>query len=117
MYVTLSGTRDGDNASYVYVTSDFGRSWIAIGNNLPAEPVNAIAEDPQANGVLFVGTDLGVYASTDSGANWFSLGHNLPTAPVVDLAVHEHYNALVAVTHGLSAFLLEIGSVRDAVER
>ena len=117
VYVTLSGVRDDDYASYVYVTHDFGRTWEAIASNLPDEPVNAIVEDPGAAGVLFVGTDLGVYASTNAGANWVSLGHNLPTAPVVDLAVQARDDALVAVTHGLSAFLLPIGSVRNVVGR
>ncbi len=115
VYVTLSGVRDDDYASYVYVTHDFGRTWEAIGGNLPDEPVNAIAEDPRAESVLFVGTDLGVFASVDAGAHWASLGRDLPTAPVVDLAVQERDDVLVAVTHGLSAFLLAIGSVRDAV--
>ena len=117
VYVALSGIRDGDIASYVYVTHDFGETWEALGSNLPDEPVNAIAEDPQAEDVLFVGSDLGVYASTDAGARWVFLGRDLPTAPVVDLAVHDRGDALVAVTHGLSAFLLPIGSVRDAVGR
>jgi ligand-binding sensor domain-containing protein len=112
------GTSPGDGrelsyASYVYVTHDFGRTWEAIAGNLPDEPVNAIVEDPGAAGVLFVGTDLGVYASTNAGANWVSLGHNLPTAPVVDLAVQARDDTLVAVTYGLSAFLLPIGSVRN----
>jgi photosystem II stability/assembly factor-like uncharacterized protein len=114
VYVTLSGTRDGDIASYVYVTSDFGETWNAIGSTLPHEPVNSIAEDPMAENVLFVGTDLGVFASTDSGFSWVTLGHDLPTAPVVDLAVDRRGKALVAVTHGLSAFLIEIGSVRNS---
>jgi hypothetical protein len=75
----------------------------------------AIAEDPKADGVIFVGTDLGVFASADSGATWVSLDYSLPTVPVVDLAVHERDDTLVAVTHGLSAFHLAIDSVRAAV--
>ena len=57
----------------------------------------------------------GVYASLDSGAEWVSLCTNLPTAAVVDLAVHAREPALVAVTHGLSAFLLDIGPLREAL--
>ena len=79
--------------------------------------MNAIAEDPEDERVLFAGTDLGVFASTDSGASWVSLGHNLPTAPVVDMAVDEQGEALVVVTHGLGAFLIEIASLRKAVGR
>jgi photosystem II stability/assembly factor-like uncharacterized protein len=113
VYVTLSGVRDDDDTSYVYVTHDFGRTWEAISGNLPGEPVNTIAEDPITDDLLFVGTDLGVYASTNGGVDWVSLSSTLPTAPVVDLAVHGRSGKLVAVTHGLSAFLLPIGSIRD----
>lgn len=59
VYVTLSGTRDGDIAPYVYVTPDFGETWKAIESGIPSEPVNALAEDPRDDRVLFVGTDLG----------------------------------------------------------
>jgi len=45
---------------------------------------------------------------------WNSLCLTLPTAPVVDLAVHERDGALVAATHGLSIFLLEIDTIRAA---
>ena len=112
VYVTLSGRNKGDFASYVYVTRDFGRTWESIANNLPAEPTNAIAEDPKAENILFVGTDLGVYVSVSSGDNWESLCHTLPTAPVVDLAVQGRDAALVAATHGLSMFLLDFDEIR-----
>ena len=112
VYVTLSGRGKGDFASYVYVTRDFGRTWESIANNLPAEPANAIAEDPKAGNILFVGTDLGVYVSVTSGEVWESLCHTLPTAPVVDLAVQGRDAALVAATHGLSMFLLDFDEIR-----
>ena len=63
---------------------------------------------------LYLGTDLGVFASTDGGASWATLGAGLPTCPVVDLAVHPASARLVAVTHGLSAFALEVGEVSDS---
>ncbi len=112
MFVALSGKRQHDCASYVFVTTDFGKSWKSISSNLPHEPVNAVAEDPAAKGLLFVGTDLGVYASTDSGRRWISLCSSLPTAPVVDIAVHGRDGKLVAATHGLSIFLLDISPIR-----
>ncbi len=117
VYVVLSGKSDNDSASYVFVTTDFGESWDSIAGNLPHESVNALAEDPKTKDLLFVGTDLGVYASTNAGKNWESLCSTLPTAPVVDLAVHGRDGALVAATHGLSLFLLEIDPIRSAVRK
>jgi len=111
-YVVLSGAGDHDCSSYVFVSNDFGATWTSIARNLPDESVNTLAEDPQNEGLLFVGTDLGVYASLICGERWESLCHTLPTAPVVDLAVHARDDALVAATHGLSIFLLEIDTIR-----
>lgn len=115
VYVALSGAARGDRSAYVFRTGDDGASWRSLAPGLPAEPVNAIAEDPLHPEILFVGTDLGVYVSIDAGASWSSLCSTLPTAPVVDLAVQGRAGALVAVTHGLSAFLLEIGPIRNAL--
>ena len=112
VYVVLSGKPDDDSASYVFVTNDFGKTWKSIAGNLPHESVNAIAEDPATADLLFVGTDLGVYVSTNAGERWESLCATLPTAPVVDVAVHGRDAALVAATHGLSVFLLDVEPIR-----
>lgn len=114
LYVTLSGASGGDRKPYVYRSGDFGSSWESLAGNLPSEPVTALAEDPDNRNVLYLGTDLGVFASTDGGASWAPLGGGLPTCPVVDLAVHPASATLVAVTHGLSAFALDVASVSDA---
>lgn len=116
VYVAMSGQSGRDTASYLYVTRDYGQSWESIASNLPHESVNAIAEDPATEGLLFAGTDLGVYVSTNSGGHWESLCETLPTAPVVDLAVHGRDGALVAATHGLSIFLLEIEAIRRTMQ-
>jgi len=113
VYVVLSGKPDHDCASYVFVSEDFGKTWKSIASNLPNESVNALAEDPQTKDLLFVGTDLGVYVSTNAGKRWESLCGTLPTAPVVDVAVHGRDGALVAATHGLSLFLLDISPIRS----
>jgi photosystem II stability/assembly factor-like uncharacterized protein len=113
VYVVLSGKNDHDCAAYVFVTHDFGKTWTSIAGNLPDESVNTLVEDPKTPGLIFVGTDLGVYASLNAGETWASLCHTLPTAPVVDLAVQARDAALVAATHGLSLFLLDITEIRS----
>ncbi|MGK0219334.1 MAG: photosystem II stability/assembly factor-like uncharacterized protein, partial [Planctomycetota bacterium] len=114
LYVCLSGAGSGDRRPLVYVSEDFGKSWRSLGAGLPAEPVNVLVEDPAREGLLYVGTELGVYASTDAGASWSSLSAGLPTAPVMDMAVHHTLPVLVVVTHGLSAFACELGALRAA---
>ncbi|SMP79045.1 Sortilin, neurotensin receptor 3 [Neorhodopirellula lusitana] len=116
VYVAMSSSSDDNPASIVYVTYDFGKTWKSIASNLPHEPVYSIAEDPKTAGLLFAGTELGVYVTLDSGITWESLCATLPPAPVFDLAVHGRDGALVAATHGLSIFLLEIDEIRRAAE-
>ena len=112
LYVCLSGQREDDQGLHLYRSEDFGESWTFLGQGLPNAPVNVIVEDPLTEGLLFIGSDLGVYASRDAGESWSSLSGGFPTAPVVDLALHADSATLVAVTHGLGAFSLDVSSLR-----
>jgi photosystem II stability/assembly factor-like uncharacterized protein len=106
--VCLSGADGGDHRPHVFRSEDFGRSWTSIGDGLPAAGVNVLLEDPQIEGLIYAGTDLGVYVSRDDGATWESISRGMPTAPVLDLGLHDGTSTLVAVTHGLSAFALDV---------
>ena len=108
-----SGASSGDWQSYLHRSNDHGKSWTSIQGDLPAEPCNALAEDPRDPNVLYVGTDLGLWFTRDGGERWFPLGSALPTCPVLDLEVHAPTNTLVIVTHGLSAFALDVGALVD----
>lgn len=114
VYVVLSG-RSGDVQPYLMVTEDFGKTWNSISGNLPAETTYAIAEDAESSELLFVGTGLGAYVSLNRGQDWNSLCHTLPTAAVVDIEVQSRDGAVVAATHGLSLFLLDIAPIRQAI--
>jgi photosystem II stability/assembly factor-like uncharacterized protein len=111
LHVCLAGRRSGDHRPLVFRSDDFGATWRSIAGGLPMAPVEVLLEDPRRDGILYVGSDLGVYASTDGGATWSSLSRGLPTAPVVDLAVDAGTATLVAVTHGLGAFALDVSKV------
>ena len=114
VYVSMTGFREDDFATYLYRSTDYGETWASIAANLPAESVNVIREDPRTAEVLYVGTDLGVYVSTDRGASWQSLCASLPTTPVHDLAVHSREHELVIATHGRSVFLLDVKEIVDS---
>lgn len=111
VYVTLSGMGDDDFAPYVFKSLDSGKTWNSISRGLPLETVHVIREDPRVAGRLYLGTDLGVYTSPDDGLTWHSLHANLPTAAVYDLCVHPREPELIAGTHGLSVFVLDISSL------
>lgn len=117
VYVSMTGYRYDEFATYLYVSRDYGATWLSIAGNLPAEPVNVVAEDPAARAVLYVGTDTGVFASVDAGATWLSLCAKLPTTPVYDLVVHPRDGELVIGTHGRSVFVADVAGVRAHASR
>ncbi len=111
VFVCLSNAGGGDRRPYLYRSDDYGKSWESLAGGLPVEPVNVVLEDPTQPGILYLGTDLGVYVSIDDGATWLSLCRGLPTAPVEDLGLNPEEATLVVVTHGLSAFALDVSSI------
>ncbi|MGE5343990.1 MAG: VPS10 domain-containing protein [Candidatus Omnitrophota bacterium] len=114
IYLSLTGYREDDFRTYVYVSENYGKTWRAIQGNLPEEePVNVIREDPVNENVLYLGTDLGIYVSLDRGTTWHALKNNLPTNAVYDLRVHPTKKELIIGTHGRGVFLLPI----DHIER
>ena len=113
VYLTQHGRFDDDFAPYVWVSRDFGRTWIDISKGLPLGPVNVIREDPVDRNILYVGTDLGVYISKDRGQSWQVLGGNLPSVYVHDLIIHPRDNVLVIATHGRGMWLLDADPVND----
>nr|MBA3949865.1 glycosyl hydrolase [Acidobacteriota bacterium] len=112
VYVTMTGYRFDEFDAYVYVSRDYGATWTSLVNNLPAEPINVIGEDPANSNILYIGTDTGVFASVDRGLTWQALCDGLPTIPIYDLVVHPRDGELVIGTHGRSVFVADISAVR-----
>jgi len=105
-YMAVERHKMDDFAPYVFKTTDFGKSWKALVNGLPANDyVHAVRVDPKHAGLLFAGTEAGVYVSFDDGERWQSLQLNLPVSPVNDLVVKN--NDLVVATHGRSFWVLD----------
>jgi photosystem II stability/assembly factor-like uncharacterized protein len=117
VYVTFDGHRTDDFKPYVYVSSDFGRTFRSISNNLPpTEYVHVIREDPRRRGLLFLGSELTAYVSTDAGDSWHPFNAGLPPAPVHDLKIHPRDRVLVAATHGRSIYTVDIGPLEQATD-
>jgi photosystem II stability/assembly factor-like uncharacterized protein len=105
-YIAVERHKQDDFAPYIFKTADYGKTWTALVNGLPAgNYVHAVRIDPTRDGLLFAGTESGVYVSFDHGSHWQSLQLNLPTSPVNDLVIK---NAdLVVATHGRSFWVLD----------
>ena len=108
-YVTADHHQDDDYAPYVYMTTDFGRTWTSIRGDLPAKAwwTHVIREDPRNRNLLYLGTESGVWASWDRGAHWQSLRGALPITPVRDIQIHPRENDLILATHGRGLYILD----------
>jgi photosystem II stability/assembly factor-like uncharacterized protein len=113
VYVSFTGFREDNFEKYLYMSTNYGKTWKSIASNLPSESINVIREDPTNQDILYVGTDLGVYVSLDRGNKWHSLCNNLPTTPVHDLSVQALKKELICGTHGRSVFVLNIDPIQE----
>ncbi len=113
VYLTMTGYREDDFATYVFVSGDYGETWQSLKGNLPEESVNVIEEDPLNENILYLGTDLTVYVSLDRGKSWHSLRGNLPTNAVYDMRVHSRDRELVIGTHGRGVFILPVKNIQQ----
>jgi photosystem II stability/assembly factor-like uncharacterized protein len=105
-YAAVDRHRLGDDAPYIYRTTDFGADWTRADNGIPAMSyVHAVRCDLTKKGLLFAGTETGVYVSFDDGNNWQTLRMNLPEVSVRDLTLHD--NDLIVATHGRSFWALD----------
>ena len=106
VYMTVARHKTGDYAPYVYKSADLGATWTRIDAGLPGhEFCRVIREDPNRQGLLYVGTELGIHVSFDDGNSWQSLQCNLPVSPVYDFVIKD--TDLVVGTHGRSFWILD----------
>ena len=116
MYVAFENHRRNDFKPYVFMSTDYGRTFRSIAAGLPTNRPNsvyAVREDPYNGNLVYVGTELGVYASLNRGQNWFPLEANMPTVPVYDLQVHPRDRELIAGTHGRSVMVVDVAPLQQ----
>ena len=107
-YVTFDGHRSDDFHTYVFKTTDYGKTWTNImGNIRDGQPAYVIREDLKRKDLLFLGTEYGAFVSFDGGKAWSSLSLNLPVVPVHDLLIHPRDNDLIAATHGRGIWIMD----------
>jgi len=108
VYAVFDNHKYGDYKAYVYKSTDKGKTWSSIVNNLPEKHLCwRIVQDHKEKNLLFLGTEFGVYYSNDGGKKWIQLKGGLPTIPVRDLAIHKRENDLVLATFGRGFYVLD----------
>lgn len=105
-YVVADAHRLDDERPYLWRTRDWGATWESLTAGLPADVhLYVVREDPEREGLLFLGHERGVSLSLDGGKSWEPLRLNLPTVAVVDLEVR--HGDLVLATRGRSFWILD----------
>jgi hypothetical protein len=115
-YVAFDNHRRQDFKPYVYLTTDFGRTFRSIAANLPSDGthfVHVVREDPRNPSLLYAGTEVGVWVSLDRGGSWQRFMTGFPTTPVHDLVIHPRDGELVAGTHGRSIWIVDVNALQQ----
>lgn len=106
-YVVVMRYKSMDLGSYVFKTTNYGRSWTKIVNGLndPNGFTRVVRADKKKKGLLYAGTEVGLYVSENDGANWYPFKLNLPVVAINDLIIQD--NDLVAATSGRGFWILD----------
>ena len=109
-YVVVDLHTNDDRHPYLYKTTDYGRTWKSVVGDLPAaHPLDytlSIAENPDRQGMLLVGTGHAFYYSLDDGLHWTQFQTGLPAAPVTWIDIPKGWNDAVLSTYGRGLWIL-----------
>tara|TARA_R110002167_G_scaffold163242_8_gene359989 strand:- start:7074 stop:10223 length:3150 start_codon:yes stop_codon:yes gene_type:complete len=112
-YVVAMRYKSMDLNSYIFKTTDYGKTWSKIVNGITGEHTftRVVREDPKRKGLLYAGTETGLFISLNDGLNWQPFQLNLPVVPINDLVFQT--NDLVAATAGRAFWILDdLGAVQ-----
>jgi photosystem II stability/assembly factor-like uncharacterized protein len=108
VYVAFDNHKAGDYKPYIAKSTDLGRSWELIQNNLPERgTVYTILEDYKNPALLFAGTEFAIYFSNTGGESWTRLRGGLPTIMVRDMTLQMQHDDLVIATFGRGFYILD----------
>ncbi len=113
LFVTLTGYRNDDFRTYVYMSPDRGKTWRDIRGNLPDEACNVIRQDKKNENILYLGTDTGLFISFDAGKTWNAHRGGMPNVPVYAMETHPRDHELIAATHGRSVYVMDLAVVQQ----
>lgn len=107
-FVVVNDYRRDDYRPMVYHTKDYGMTYRRIVNENKVEGhALAIVQDPEAENLLWLGTEYGLYFTIDGGTNWNKWTNDFPQAPVRDLKIHPREHDLIIGTFGRAAYILD----------
>ncbi len=106
-FVTFDGHRTGDMKTYLYKTTDGGKTWADITDGNLSGYALSVRQDLENPNLLFLGTEFGLYISLDGGSSWAAFRNNLPKVGIRDMVIQERDADLVMGTHGRGIIILD----------
>jgi len=113
VFITMTGYRNDDFRTYVYMSEDYGKTWTDIRGNLPDEPCNVIRQDRKNANILYLGTDVGLFISLDKGQRWHAHSGGMPNVPVYAMEAHPREHELIVATHGRSIYVMDLKTLQQ----
>jgi photosystem II stability/assembly factor-like uncharacterized protein len=108
VYAVFDNHKYGDYNPYLFKSSDKGKTWVSISNNLPERTLLwRLVQDHEKKTLMFLGTEFGVYFTNDGAQTWTKLKGGLPNISVRDLAIQKRENDLIAGTFGRGIYILD----------
>jgi len=84
----------------VYESFNSGASWYNRSGSLPNIPTNCIAYQNNSNGIIYVGTDLGIYFRDASMPDWLPFNNGIPNTIVNDIEILNNEGIIRVGTYG-----------------
>ena len=106
-YATFDGHAAGDMKTYIYKTTDYGKTWTSLSRPELKGYAHVVREDLVNPNLLFVGTEFGLFVSIDGGAHWAQFTGRLPNVAVRDVVIHPRESDLIVATHGRGIFIVD----------
>lgn len=106
-YAVFDGHTANDKNTYVYKTTDFGKTWKSIVTDEIYGFARNIQEDYVNENLLFLGTEFGLYITIDGGKHWAQFTNNMPAASVHFIDLQSKTNDLVMGTHGRGVIIID----------
>ena len=106
-YATFDGHRNDDMNSYLYKTTDFGKTWVSLSDKNLKIYNHVIKEDFVNPNLLFLGTEFGLYVSIDGGKLWSQFKGKVPNVSIRDIVIHPRENDLILATHGRGVLIVD----------
>ena len=108
VYASFDNRKRDDFKPYILKSTDKGKTWTSIANNLPGNgTVHTLQQDFKNEDLLFAGTEFGVFFSIDGGNEWVQMKAGIPTIAVRDMAIQEREEDLALATFGRGFYILD----------